>query len=289
MEVNMRQKKLIPILLMTVNLLFATQVNSKEVIINKVDGDKENLIVDILRLALSKSDPQATIGMTSEPLPQSRVEDEIKRGNVDLMWAGVDDHLESNLMAVRIPLLKGLLGHRIFIINKDQQHIFTNIKKLDDLKRLTAGQGTQWGDTQILKGANIPVATTLKYHNLFTMLEGDRFDYFPRAIHEPWSEVASRPELNLVVEENIMLVYPFAMYFFVKKGNQEMHDKLYNGLEMAIADGSFDELFYSNQQIKDAINKTNIKNRTVIRVPNAAMHPDTPLDRTEFWLDTNSL
>lgn len=285
----MRKKNLIVIFFMAVNLLFAMHVNSKEIIINKEDLSKENLVVDILKLALSKSDPQATIGMVSEGLPQSRLEDEIKRGNVDLMWAGVDDHLESTLMAVRIPLFKGLLGHRIFIIRKDQQHIFNNVKNFSDLKKLTAGQGTQWGDTEILKGANIPVATTLKYHNLFAMLEGGRFDYFPRAIHEPWSEVASRPELNLVVEENIMLVYPFTMYFFVKKGNQELHDKLYNGLEMAIADGSFDELFYNNQQIKDAINKTNIKNRTVIRVPNAAMHPDTPLDRKEFWLDTNSL
>ena len=86
-----------------------------------------------------------------------------------------------------------------------------------------------------------------------------------------------------------MLVYPFAMYFFVKKDNQALHDKIYKGFEMAIKDGSFDTLFLNNQGIKDALIKTNIKNRTVIKVPNPAMHPDTPIDRKEFWLDTSTL
>ena len=186
-------------------------------------------------------------------------------------------------------MLKGLLGHRIFIIKKENQALFDNIKTLDDLKRLKAGQGTEWGDTQILKSASIPVITTLKYPNLFLMLEGGRFDYFPRALHEPWSEVEERPELNLTIEKHIMLVYPFAMYFYVAKDNQALHDKLYQGFEMAISDGSFDQLFFNNQLIKDALNKTNIKNRTVIKIPNPAMHPDTPIDRKEFWLDPTSL
>ncbi|MFT6986792.1 MAG: ABC-type amino acid transport substrate-binding protein, partial [Psychromonas sp.] len=257
----MHQKKWVGILFIALNFFIAAQAQSTEVVINKVAGVKEQLAVDILTLALKKTDPQAIVRQHSEELPQSRLVDEIKLGNIDLMWAGVDPTLESELKPVRIPMFKGLLGHRIFIIKKGNQARFDNIKTLQDLKQLKAGQGTQWGDTQILKGANIPVVTTLKYPNLFLMLEGERFDYFPRAIHEPWSEVEERPELNLTVEKNIMLVYPFAMYFFVNKDNQALHDKLYKGFEMAIADGSFNELFFNNQLIKDALNKTNIKNR----------------------------
>ncbi len=285
----MHPKKWISILLTAFSLLITTHAQSSEVVINKVAGVKEQLAVDILALVLNKTDPQATIRQHSESLPQSRLVDEIKLGNIDLMWAGVDPTLESALKPVRIPLFKGLLGHRIFIIKKENQARFNNIKTLDDLKQLNAGQGTHWGDTEILKNADIPVITTLKYPNLFFMLEGDRFDYFPRAIHEPWSEVEERADLNLTVEKNIMLVYPFAMYFFVNKDNQALHDKLYQGFEMAIADGSFDELFFNNQLIKDALNKTNLKNRTVIKIANPAMHPDTPINRKEFWLDPTSL
>lgn len=285
----MHQKKWISSLLIAFSLLSITPAQSTEIVINKVAGEKEQLVVDILSLVLSKSSPETNIRPYKEELPQSRLVDEINLGNIDLMWAGADPALESQLLTVRIPILKGLLGHRIFIIKKEQQARFNNIKTLTDLKQFTAGQGTLWGDTQILKTAAIPVITTLKYPNLFFMLEGERFDYFPRAIHEPWSEIAAYPQLNLAVEENIMLVYPFAMYFYVKKDNQQLHDKLYRGFEMAIADGSFNQLFFDNQLIKDALSKTNIKNRTVIRVANPAMHPDTPVDRKEFWLDTSNL
>ena len=82
--------------------------------------------------------------------------------NIDLMWAGVDPSLDKTMLPIRIPILKGLLGHRIFIIKKENQSRFNNIKTLADLKKLTAGQGTKWGDTKILKSANIPVITTLK-------------------------------------------------------------------------------------------------------------------------------
>lgn len=285
----MHQKKWIGILFIALNFLIATQAKSGEIIINNGAGETNQLAIDILTLALKKTDSQATVRKYSEELNQSRLMDAIKSRDVDVMWAGFDPTLESELKPVRIPIYKGLLGHRIFIIKKENQARFDNIKTLEDLKQLKAGQGTQWGDTQILKSADIPVVTTLKYTNLFLMLEGERFDYFPRALIEPWGEVADRPELNLTVEKNVMLVYPFAMYFFVSKDNQDLHDKLYQGFEMAIADGSFDELFFNNQLIKDALNKTNIKNRTVIKIANPAMHPDTPVDRKEFWLDTTSL
>lgn len=285
----MQPKKCISYLLISFSLFISASALSSEVIINKVAGEKEMLVVDILTLILNKSDSNITIRQNSDELPQHRLIEAIKRGNVDIMWAGVDPLLEKELQTVRIPLLKGLLGHRIFIIKKEQQYRFDNIKTFADLKEFTAGQGTHWGDTQVLKNAGVPVITTLKYPNLFFMLEGERFDYFPRAIHEPWSEVAEHSQLNLAIEKNIMLVYPFAMYFFVNKNNKELHDKLYQGFEKAIEDGSFDQLFFQNQLIKDALDKTNLKNRIIIKIDNPAMHPDTPVDRLDFWLDPTSL
>ena len=285
----MQQKPWMKTLLICTTLLFSIQLHATEIVINKFVGQKEQLSADVLALILSKVEPQATIRQNAEKLQKSRLIEEIKSKKIDVMWAGVSPDLEEQLLPIRIPILKGLLGHRIFIIKKGQQARFDNIKTLSDLKKLTAGQGTTWGDTVILKSAKIPVVTTLKYNNLFYMLEGGRFDYFPRAIHEPWSEVKKHSDLNLVVEKKILLIYPFAMNFFVRKDNQALHDKLYKGFEMAIADGSFDQLFFNNPLIKDALQKTNIKNRTIIRAPNPTLNPDTPIDRKEFWLDPTSL
>ena len=257
--------------------------------IKKVEGAKEELIFEVLQLALSKSAPGTQYLQNSEALNDARLINEVEANNIDVMWSGAAPDKEQRMMAVRIPILKGLLGHRIFIIRAADQAKFARIKTLQDLKRYSAGQGTFWGDTKVLKSSSIPIITTIKYANLFPMLEGGRFDYFPRAVHEPWTEVKSRPELNLAVDKNVMLVYPFAMYFFVNKNNRELHDKIYQGFEMAIADGSFDKLFFNHPMIKDVLEKANLKERTVFKINNPGMHPDTPYDRTEFWLDVNKL
>ncbi len=256
---------------------------------NQVADAKEVLLLDILKLALSKSAPGMQYQPTPSPINQARALAEIKAGNLSVMWAGTTPEYERELKPVRIPVLKGMLGHRIFIIKQGKQPLFDQIKTLDDLRQLKAGQGRFWGDTQALQNAQIPTVTTIKYHNLFHMLEGDRFDYFPRAVHEPWEEVSARPELKLTVEKRILLVYPFAMYYFVAPDNQRLHDLIYSGMEQAIIDGSFDKLFFSHPMVKDALERSNLGERIVFRIPNPNMHPDTPFDRKEFWLDLNEL
>jgi hypothetical protein len=270
-------------------LFTANVVHAETIKIRKVEGLKEELLFDILKLAITKVSPNAQFQQHPESLSEARLLSEVEANRVDVIWGGTSPDKEAKLLTVRIPVLKGLLGHRIFIIRAADQARFAQIKTLADLKQFKAGQGTFWGDTKVLKQAGIPTVTTIKYNNLFPMLEGGRFDYFPRAVHEPWVEVQTRPELNLVVDKHIMLVYPFAMYYFVNKNNTLLHDKIYQGFETAIRDGSFDELFFNHPMIKDVLNKANMQNRIVLKIDNPLMHPDTPYNRTEFWLDINKL
>ncbi len=255
----------------------------------KINDEKEQILLDVLKLAVSKMDPSITFESITDDMTSVRLVEELKAGKLDVFWAGVIPEYEDTLMPIHIPVLKGMLGHRIFIIEQGKQPLFDNINNLQDLKQLKAGQGLTWGDTQALLGAGIPTVTTMHYHNLFRMLEGDRFDYFPRAIHEPWSEVKARPELNLTIEKRILLIYPFAMYFFVAQDNQKLHDLIYQGMEKAIADGSYDKLFFGSPLVKDALGKSNLKDRVIIRIPNPVMGPKTPFDRKEFWLDIENL
>ena len=270
-------------------LFFFGSVHAETIKVNKVQGANEELAFSILQLAMSKIDSDISFQQYSEALNSARVVSEVETGNIDVMWSGASPEKDEKLQAVRIPVLKGLLGHRIFIIRKEDQTAFSQVKTFSDLTKFNAGQGTFWGDTQVLKNANIPTITTIKYPNLFLMLEGGRFDYFPRAVHEPWSEVKSRPELNLAIDKHVMLIYPFAMYFYTNKSNQALHDKIYKGFEIAIADGSFDELFFNHPMIKDVLNQANLGQRKVIRIDNPFMHADTPNDRKEFWLDVEHL
>jgi ABC-type amino acid transport substrate-binding protein len=257
-------------------LIFSLIVNSnaysKEfVTIRNLSGDNEELIESILKLALSKSDPNLQIQRSTEYYSDSRLIEEVESGKLDVMWAGANQIIEERLRVIRIPVLKGMLGHRIFIIRAADQSKFEKINTLEELKAYQAGQGTFWGDTQVLKSAKLPTVTTLKYPNLFPMLEGGRFDYFPRAIQEPWSEVSSRPELNLIVDKHLMLVYPYAMYFYVKQSNDRLYNKLYEGFNTAISDGSYDKLFSENPMIQDVLIKANLSERKVLRIENPNM------------------
>lgn len=263
--------------------------NAQTVVVPKVQGEKEQILYDILALSLSKSAPSITLSTLPEVLNEAQLVSEVESEHVDVMWSGGDKEKDERLKAVRIPVLKGLLGHRIFLIRERDKVRFATIRTFEDLLQFEAGQGRFWGDTQILKSAEIPTVTTIKYKNLFPMLEGGRFDYFPRALHEPFIEAENHKHLGLVVDSNVMLVYPYAMYFYVNKNNERLHSLLYRGFEMAIEDGSYDELFFSNSMIQDVLTKANIAQRTVFRVGNPHLHPDTPLDRAEFWLDINNL
>lgn len=264
-------------------------INAQTLTTRNMTGENDELVISILELALSKSDPSIKLKSAIEPYTDMRLLNEVNDGNVDVTWSGPSDATEEKMLTVRLPILKGLLGHRLFIIKRDQQHKFSQVKTYEDLKQLSAGQGRFWGDVQILESAGITVKKTIKYENLFKMLEGERFDYFPRGIHEPWPEVKNRPELDLVVEKKIMLVYPFAMHFFVAKDNQELHDKIYDGLQTAMLDGSYDRLFFKDKLVKKLLNLSDIPNRLVFRIDNPFIHPDTPVDIKEYWLNIDTL
>lgn len=270
-------------------LAIARQVISEEIEIKTnfvPEGAREQLPLDLLNLAFSYDlENKYRLTQHHENVNQERLRGMVNDGQISIMWVGTRPDLEEDFIPIRVPLFKGLLGHRIFIIRNGEQAKFSQVNTLQDLLVLSAGQGRYWGDTPILENAGIPVVKPVKYPNLFHMLDGERFDYFPRAVHEPWDEVASRPELNLTIESDLMLVYPMPLYFFASKQNQALADTLERGLLKAIDDGSYDEVFLNNAAIQDAIERTNIQNRRVFRISNPSLSRETPLNNKKLWFD----
>lgn len=267
-----------------------TSVNAETIIHhNDISSAKDALVFDILKLAVLEADPHAKFVVATEKVPSGRLAEELLSGGLSVLWGSSSAARESQFRAVRLPVLKGLLGHRVFIIHKDNQHLFSNIRTLNDLKKLSAGLGRTWGDTQIMKDEGLPVVTASGFINLIHMLDGKRFDYFPRGVHEPWSEVKNSSELEVTVEKDLMLIYPLAMHFYVAPANKELHDLIYKGLETILLNGKYDDLFFDSEMVKDALGKANIANRHIIRMSNPNIPPDTPLDREEFWLKLDAV
>lgn len=224
----------------------------------------------LLELALEKTvSTHGPYQLISYPhqLTNSRFLAELERsGVINLMWAMTDKTREEKLIPIKISLLKELNSYRIFLIRKDDQARFNKIRTLDDLRTLRAGQGTSWPDTEILRKNRMPLVTSAHYELLFDMLKARRYDYFPRGLYEIWGEYSLHQKHNLAIEKNLMIHYHAPIYFFTNKENGLLAARIEAGLNMAIADGSFDELFYSYKGFKTGEEEINKQTRTLFEL-----------------------
>ena len=243
--------------------------------------------ISLLKLALDKTVDdygRYVLEPSSEPMNQGRGISLLSAGEqIDVIWSMTSRAREQQLIPVRIPLLKGLMGYRIFIIRAEDEVWFSKIKTLDQLRELRIGQGHDWPDVDILRANGLRVETTTEYEKLFQMLQAGRFDFFPRALNEPWEEVQAHKELNLEVEKGLLLYYPTANYFFVNKNNSALAGRIESGLERAIADGSFDALFNSHPINAYALDHAHLGQRRMLKLINPLLPAETPLGRKELW------
>ncbi|GGY73518.1 hypothetical protein GCM10011613_18340 [Cellvibrio zantedeschiae] len=273
--------------LMMVSLSSASAETYK---INLSDADPNGpYMASMIKLAFEHLGRKVEFQPVAEDMTQTRLVEDTLNGQLDIMWAGTSKELEESVEPVRIPMFKGLLGHRFLIIRKGDQAKFDKVKDINDLRQIPLGQGTAWIDTKVLEANGLKVVKTTKYQNLFHMLDGGRFDAFPRAVFEPFSEVEKRPALNLTVEKRLMLVYKMDFYLFVSKKNKALARDLELGLNRAIADGSFEKVFLTAPSVQEAIAKGDLKNRLVIPLDNPFNSKETPIDRADLWIDPKSL
>jgi hypothetical protein len=279
-------------MLALVILVASTLVSADGKVIRVTDFNDPNAAyaIGLLKLGLSNIDTQYRVEVNSSELSQARINEEVSSGGIlDLLWTTGDTQSESILRPIRIPIFKGLLGYRIFLIKKGDQYKFDKITTLDELRKLTLGQGKTWADTRILEANGFNVIKTSKYDGLFYMLEGGRFDAFPRGVHEPFGELVSHPKLNITVEKKLMIAYKMPFYFFVSKENVKLANDIETGLNRAIENGSFDKYFMNAPSIKDVIEKADMKNRRVFYLDNPTLTKETQLNRSELWFDPKNL
>jgi hypothetical protein len=274
----------LPLLLLVCKSAYGAEF---EIRVNEYTDPNSRYIIAQLKNALAHIDTKYKLTILHESFTQARTNEEVKnQGIINLCWTTSDPEIEKELRPIRIPILKGLLGYRILIINKNNQHKFSQVKTLEDLKRFTFGQGKTWTDTKILQSNGFNVVTINKYPGLFHMVDGGRFDAFPRGVNEPFGELAQRPDMkDLAVEETLLLVYRMPFYLFVSRDNPKLGEDVELGLNLAVADGSFDRIFYSEPNIKDVLDKANMKNRRVFNLNNPFLTKETPLERAELWFD----
>ncbi|BFM15475.1 transporter substrate-binding domain-containing protein [Maricurvus nonylphenolicus] len=252
-----------------------------------VEDYRQRYPVELLSLALKQSGKDYRLKPSDEVIMQLRALKNMELGHdIDVVWSETSVDRESRLRPIRIPIDKGLLGWRISLIRRDDVGRFAGINSLEDLQGLTAGQGHDWPDVDVLWVNGLKVARSSSYAGLFKMLAAGRIDYFPRSIGEVWLEFPLYAGKPLIVDPNILLLYPTALYFFVNKNNQKLADDIEQGLEKLIASGEFDQLF--NYHYGDYLKRAKLSERKALRLVNPVLPDKTPLNRQELWLQLNT-
>jgi hypothetical protein len=235
----------------------------------------------LLDAALKKSGRPYKIKLFSLPMLQGRALLRLENSEgIDVLSTMTSVEREAKLLPIRIPIDRGMLGWRLLLIRKADAERFSKIRTVDELKTLIAGQGSDWPDSQILRANGFTVNGTANYEALFNMLDKGRFDFFPRGATEIWREIDLYKD-QLMVEPNLALRYPSAIYFFVRKADTRLADDIGNGLQKMIADGSFDKIYL--EHFGDMIARSKLKGRRVFDLDNPLIPAMPPAARALLY------
>lgn len=251
-----------------------------------IQGNKRSdYFIDTLKQVLSYSPHKNyQLQFYQKDLPKMRVFESIATNSgIDIVAAGATIEREKILLPIRFPIVKGLFGWRIPLVNKKHRELFYPKLSMQAFQQLKVGQLFSWSDTKILESNNLPVEKGSNYQGLFEMLSAERFDYFPRSILEVQGEFEAHKALNIAIDPYILIHYPTAYFFYVNKNNQALADDISFGFEQSLKDGSFERLFMKHYG--DIIHHTLGEKRRVYHLDNPFLPEKTPLDRKELWLD----
>ena len=240
----------------------------------------------LLELALSHTqdtDGPFQLAPFAEDVTQNRGVQLLQSGAINVIALGTNAERESQMHPVKIDILRGIVGFRIFVIRAADQ---TRIARMDEnalRKQLTFGLNSQWADLPIMRASGFTVETSSSYENLFGMLVAGRFDAFPRGLNEASRELEERKQSypQLAVEQSKALFFPFPIYFWVSKENTALAQRIERGLKLSMADGSFRKLFESYHAAE--ISMLAKAKRQVIRLDNPILPAGAPTPDTSWW------
>ena len=244
---------------------------------------------DLLTLVLQQTEAEfgkASVQELPPPL-QGDMHILLMKGDfIDLHRFGTDVQVEKDLRPIRVPLLGGGLGWRGLLIRKADQLAFSQLDSLSQLKNLTACQGLNWPDSTILEHAGLKVLRVDGYDQMLQMLSKKRCDYFPRSIFEGPAEVQqfSGKYPEIIFETGILLKYPYAMYFFVKKDNVALAARLEQGLMALAMSGRLQQFMQQHPVSRHVFPLSQYRDSLVFHLVNPVLPAETPVDKTQLWL-----
>lgn len=201
--------------------------------------------IDVLRLALEKTEKEYG-PFRLEPTPRinvARCLQSIQQHRFTNFFCslGYNETYESNpdITYVRFPIEMGVLSYRTCFTNAKTAEKLKTITTIEQLRKLTHGQGRDWADVAVLRHNGFKVIEVDQYEALFTMTAAGRFDLFCRGTNEIKEEYDARHSIpGLVYDRNLLIYYSMPLFLYTNKSNTRSIERITKGLHTAYKDGS---------------------------------------------------
>ena len=240
----------------------------------------------LLELALARASnggDSAQLVPFAEDITQNRGMQLLQSGTIDVIALGTNAEREAQMLPIKIDILRGIVGFRILVIRAADQARIARMDEKALRQQLIYGLNSQWADLPIMRANGFTVETSPAYEKLFGMLSAGRFDAFPRGLNEAARELEERKKSypQLAVEQTHALFFPYPVYFWVSRENTALAQRIERGLKLALADGSFRQLFESYHAAEIATLARD--KRQVIRLANPILPAGTVPPDTRWW------
>lgn len=200
----------------------------------------------------------------------------LENEEIDIIWSLTSTEREQAFIPIRFPLMRGLMGYRVLVINPKNRVWQNEPLGLDELRSLVAIQGNGWPDVDILDRNGFVVGETPSIKRAYSLVKNQRVDYFPRSISEVYFEADEyqfNDGMGLVIAEELGLHYPTAMYFFVNRNNIDLAIRLNIGMLKLEMSGKRHQFVSESPYIEQI--RQGLQNRLLYELDNPFLTPET--------------
>lgn len=181
-------------------------------------------------------------------LPQLRIKDYLNQGKISIYWLIESAERNKQYIPIEVGITDGLIGKRILLIKRGDQHLYDNVKNLDDFRNLNlvGGFGNKWFEVNVWKTNNLRyIEQGGNWKAIFKKIsKGRDFNYFPSGSNEVLSHSRQYPELD--IEKRLVLIFDRDFRFYLSRtgvnAGAKYKDVLEDALKKAKNSGLIDRL-----------------------------------------------
>lgn len=199
--------------------------------------------------------------------PKARLGMMLAKGDLAITWMVQSAERDRKHVRVNVPLTNGMVGQRVLMIRPQDQHLFDQVRTLDDLQGLglRAGMGRDWAEQEIWQRNGLAVTSPSgDWRRLFDMLSvgGRDVDYIPRALSEILIDAPAHPDL--AVEHKLLLVYDRDVRFYLSPLAAGLAPVLERGLRRLRESGELEMLL--DKHFGRSLSIMHVERRTVLHL-----------------------